>query len=412
MNYVKPAKKPAKKNTIDRGETIALMEPLRLSDGARERGVLVDLALELAQSSAGLRRSLPKQIVKSLSDLVRGMNCYYSNLIEGHDTHPVDIERALENDYNEDPEQRSLQLEAFAHISVQSWIDAGGLDGGRSLTTQGIKETHKRFCELLPPELLVVTDTETGEELEVIPGEYRTRDVKVARHTPVSPGAVPRFMDRFEDVFKPLGKTETLLAIAAIHHRFAWIHPFLDGNGRVSRLMSHAVLQETLDSGSIWSISRGLARSVDDYKTKLGNCDLPRRNDLDGRGHLSEESLVDFTRFFLEVCIDQVQFMEKLVQPDRLRERILQWTSNETEAKRLEDKSVKVMEALLYRGELARGEVPNLLGVSDRQSRRVVSRLIEKKLIVSQTIRAPLYLAFPASLAHEWMPGLFPEKTD
>ncbi len=43
------------------------------------------------------------------------MNCYYSNLIEGHDTHPVDIERALRHDYSDDPRTRNLQLEAAAH---------------------------------------------------------------------------------------------------------------------------------------------------------------------------------------------------------------------------------------------------------------------------------------------------------
>ena len=55
------------------------------------------------------------------------MNCYYSNLIEGHYTHPVDIERALKDEYSADPEKRDLQLEAKAHIKVQEWIDAGWL---------------------------------------------------------------------------------------------------------------------------------------------------------------------------------------------------------------------------------------------------------------------------------------------
>ena len=55
------------------------------------------------------------------------MNCYYSNLIEGHNTHPVDIERALAGDYSTDPEKRDLQLEAKAHIAVQKWIDEGGM---------------------------------------------------------------------------------------------------------------------------------------------------------------------------------------------------------------------------------------------------------------------------------------------
>ncbi len=109
----------------------------------------------------------------------------------------------------------------------------------------------------------------------------------------------PRFLQRFEEVFSRLGKTKTILAAAAAHHRLVWIHPFLDGNGRVSRLMSHATLLEALDTGAVWSIACGLARNVSAYKEHLATCDQIRRNDLDGSAHLSEESLAEFTRFFL-----------------------------------------------------------------------------------------------------------------
>jgi Fic family protein len=137
----------------DRGDMASLMEPLLIGEGSRHRGGLTDLALELAQKSAGFRRSLPESLLTSLADLVRAMNCYYSNLIEGHDTHPVDIERALKNDYSQDAHQRDLQHEAKAHIAVQKWIDGGGLKG-RAATGDGICEIHRRFCELLPEDLL------------------------------------------------------------------------------------------------------------------------------------------------------------------------------------------------------------------------------------------------------------------
>ena len=171
------------------------------------------------------------------------------------------------------------------------------------------------------------------------------------------------------------------------------------------------MLLETLDTGGIWSISRGLARNVRSYKSHLTQCDLPRRNDLDGRGNLSEEGLAAFTRFFLETCLDQVKFMEELVQPDRLRNRILLWAEEEVRAAALPQQAGRVLEAILYRGELPRGEVPPLLGTSDRHARRVVSALIERGVVVSASTRAPLRLAFPAKLAQRWMPGLFPEQT-
>ena len=123
---IKPATKAAQD---DRGESIGLMEPLLIGESSRHRTALTDLALELAQKSAGFRRSLPQSLLSSLADLVRAMNCYYSNLIEGHDTHPIDIERALKGDYSNDASKRDLQLEAKAHIAVQQWIDRGALTG-------------------------------------------------------------------------------------------------------------------------------------------------------------------------------------------------------------------------------------------------------------------------------------------
>jgi len=293
---------------------------------------------------------------------------------------------------------------------VQKWIDGGGLAGG-AVTADGIREIHRRFCSHLPEDLLWVEDPQTGERIRVVPGEFRSRDVAVGRHAPVSAPAVPRFLKRFEEVYGGLRLTETILAAAAAHHRLVWIHPFLDGNGRVARLMSHATLLRALDSGAIWSIARGLARRVNDYKAHLAACDLPRRNDLDGRGSLSEESLAEFTEFFLESCLDQVGFMEELMQPDGLRARILLWAQEQIRLGRLPHKAELILEAVLYRGELPRGDTAGILGMSDRQTRRIVSALMEHEVLQSESTRAPLRLAFPAALASRWMPGLFPERT-
>jgi len=393
----------------DRGETTGLMEPLLIRETSRHRAALTDLTVELAQKAAGFRRSLPESLLTSLAGLVRAMNCYYSNLIEGHDTHPVDIERALKNDYSKDSRKRDLQLEARAHITVQEWIDGGGLNG-RALTADGIREIHRRFSELVPEDLLWVEDPETKERAIVVPGELRRKDVMVGRHVAVSPGAIPRFLARFEEVYSHLSRTDAILGAAAAHHRLAWIHPFLDGNGRVARLMSHAMLLETLDTGAVWSVARGLARNVDAYKSHLADCDNPRRNDLDGRGTLSEEALARFANFFLSMCIDQVTFMEGLMQPEKLRTRILSWAEEEIKLGLLPAKSGNILEAILYRGELPRADAAAAVGATDRHARRIVSALTERGILTADGARAPLRLVFPATLASRWMPGLFPER--
>ena len=409
MDIRNPDIQADKEAAPDRGESIASMEPLQISEGSRHRAELNDLAVDLAMQSAGFQRSLPSGIREALADLVRAMNCYYSNLIEGHDTHPIDIERALKNDYSKDPRKRDLQLEAKAHIAVQEWIDNGGLKG-RAVTSEGIRETHERFCSLLPDELLWVEEPNTKERLKVLPGTFRVRDVKIGDHLAVSPGAVPRFLAQYENVYGRQGRSNMILSSAAAHHRLLWIHPFLDGNGRVARLVSHAILLETLDTGGTWSVARGLARNVTAYKSHLSNCDLPRRNDLDGRGSLSEEALAEFTRFFLRTAMDQVTFMESLVQPALLRERILLWAEEETRLGNLMPKSGNILEAVLYRGELPRGEVAGIVSTGDRQARRVISMLLEKGVLASDSHRASLKLVFPAALASRWMPGLFPDK--
>jgi hypothetical protein len=168
---------------------------------------------------------------------------------------------------------------------------------------------------------------------------------------------------------------------------------------------------ETLETGGIWSAARGLARNVAAYKSHLASCDLPRRNDLDGRGPLSQEALAEFTRFFLEICLDQIQFMEELAQPDRLRARILLWAEEEIRLGLLPAKAGNVLEALVYRGALPRGDIAALVATGDRQARRVVAALTDKGVVVAENNRAPLRLAFSAALAPRWMPGLFPDQS-
>ncbi|MBK8971589.1 MAG: Fic family protein [Hahellaceae bacterium] len=391
----------------DDGESIALFEPLMVSEGSPKRAPLNDLALELAEKSAAFRASLPESMASALAVLVRSMNCYYSNLIEGHDTHPVDIERALNGDYSSDPKKRDLQLEAKAHITVQKWIDEGGLKEPPTSVTS-IIEIHQRFCALLPQDLLSAEDPKSKEQISVLPGQLRERYVQVGRHLPPSPGAVPRFLERLQRAYAGAGRIQAILAAACAHHRLLWVHPFTDGNGRVARLMSYAMLRDALDTRGLWSVTRGLARQEKDYKAHLQACDGARRGDLDGRGNLSEAALASFVEFFLRTCIDQVEFMRTLMQVERLRDRILIWAKEEIRGGRLPPKSDVVLRSLLFQGRLERGEVVSLLGMSDRAGRRITSALLKTGAITSASSRSPLYVAFPAKYAERWMPGLFP----
>ena len=104
--------------------------------------------------------------------------------------------------------------------------------------------------------------------------------------------------------------------------------------------------------------------------------------------------------------------MESLMQPDRLRARILLWVEEEIRLSALPPKSGNILEAVLYRGELPRGDAAGVVGTGERHARRIVSALIERGVLASESPRAPLRLVFPATLASRWMPGLFPEKVN
>jgi len=371
---------------------------------------LENLAFDLAREASELSGQLHPAVRQSVAELVRSMNCYYSNLIEGHNTHPRDIDRALADDYSSDPRKRDLQQEARAHIEVQRMIDVRSGYPTPPASRAFIEWAHREFCARLPETLLTVENPDTGERVPVVPGEMRQRGVAVGRHVPPPAADLPEFMHRFEDAYdsERLTKTRRAIAAAAAHHRLLWIHPFMDGNGRVTRLMSHAMLLDLGLGSALWSVSRGLARRADEYKRLLMAADAPRRGDLDGRGALSQSALIDFCAFFLECCLDQVRFMRDLLEPAELQRRIELYVQEEEHAERLPKRSFIVLREALVSGEVERGRVYRLLETSDRTARRVVNPLIEKGLLVSASNRAPLRLGFPIDVVERWFPRLYP----
>jgi Fic family protein len=227
----------------DKHETPARIEPCLLDETGPE---IVDLVARLSASSSKLGSRLHPRTASSLADAVRIMNCYYSNLIEGHNTTPREIERALANQLAVSEERRNLQVEARAHINLQHEIDAKYAAGtlGEPASVAFISWLHRSFYHGATPTMLTVMGA--GRELLMVPGEFRStaeHEVAVGRHLPPSGQNVASFMTYFENRyrFESLGMGQSILAMAAAHHRLNYIHPFLDGNGRVSRLMSHAI---------------------------------------------------------------------------------------------------------------------------------------------------------------------------
>ena len=365
---------------------------------------LEDLAVELAAQTSQLTKGLHPSVVSSLGELVRSMNCYYSNLIEGHRTTPREIERALNQDLSADPTQRDLQLEAKAHIEVQRLIDLDAdWQGENTLSPAFMQRIHKAFYERLPASLWQI------DGAVVVPGQLREVSVQIGSHVPPSPETVPKFLERFCEMYdlEKLSKIDQIIAVSASHHRFLWIHPFLDGNGRVVRLLSHATLRQIGIGNSLWSVSRGLARQVQKYRELLAMADRQRQDNYDGRGNLTMKGLVRFSEFFLETCLDQVAFMEKLLAPQQLLKRMEAYVVVETNQHQLLPGSFPILKAVFLAGEMPRGNAAAVTGYQERQARSVLKRLIDNGLLASASPKGAVSLAFPVAFAEQLFPQLW-----
>lgn len=391
------------------------MEPLFPTGGI---GRLEELATALIEKSARLSGTMNPITREAIADFLRPMNSYYSNLIEGHDTHPIDIARALKNDFSEDKKKRDLQKEAHAHIKLHEAIGAEIRHEESNIvptSTAYLKSIHNRFYDHLPEEFKIVKSKE-GVEKKVIPGDLRNDEVEVGRHIAPLSTTVPLFMDRFEEFYNPgasenKSKIKRIIAIAASHHRFAWIHPFLDGNGRVVRLFSDACfINEGLDSDGLWSISRGLARHNKDYKSKLANADLVRLNDFDGRGNLSNKMLVEFCEFFLSTAIDQIDYMYQILDINNMLERIDSFTNLMVIKKRLKPEAKYILTDVFLKGKITKTEAMRITNTSDKTLKTLIDTLVEMDLInaIKEGINMVYFVKYPIQFSPMLFPGIYP----
>jgi Fic family protein len=414
-------------------ETVQRIEPARLEEVPE---AISNNVADIAAESAKLGSALNPKTAASLADMVRIMNTYYSNLIEGHATRPrdiesalarggalakdnpstVQIERALQGDHNADPRQRNLLREALAHVRVQRAVDRMQADGklGEPASQAFITWLHREFYRDASPEALRIRSAHHAFAMQ--PGTWRSgaeQDVAVGRHMPPASDRVPDFMTYFAERYRfdRLGKAARILAIPAAHHRFNYIHPFPDGNGRVSRLMSHAMAHQAgIGAHGLWSISRGLARGLEsrsDYKRMMDHADLPRQGDLDGRGNLSRRALIEFTAWFLGVCLDQIRFMAGLFDIDALAGRLRLYVER---SGTLKPEAALLLEEALVRGEFERGSIGRITGLPERTARRVLGDLIAAGLLSSDSPKGQVSLRFPMEMQDVLFPRLFTES--
>ncbi len=391
------------------------MEPLFPEDTS---GELESLAIELISKAGALSGAMNTDTRKAIAEFLRPMNSYYSNLIEGHDTHPIDIDRALKNEYSNDKTKRDLQLEAYAHIKLHKNISEEIKNDDNDIIPSSInylKSIHKRFYDHLPDSFKELRSKQ-GDIKIVVPGEFRDCEVEVGKHVAPYSEKLELFTDRFEEFYNPKSltnksKTRRIIAIAASHHRLAWIHPFIDGNGRVVRLYSDAsFMYENLDAGGLWSISRGLARKNEEYKSFLAQADLPRYNDYDGRGNLSNKKFVQFCKFFLEVAIDQTDFMYKMIDTNNILSHIKGFTNLMMNKGELRPEAEFILSDLFVKGKISKADAMRITNTSDKTLKITVDKLTEMELLSSKKegVSMMYYVNYPVKYSPMIFPGLYP----
>lgn len=390
------------------GKNIGKVIPMKVSSMEpmmpRVTPELISLSGAIRERIGGLKEKLHPITAKAVSAVVADMNSYYSNLIEGHHTYPKDIERALQNDFSSNLQERDKQLLGLAHVKTENAILSYATE--ENIFTPGtLLKIHETFYANLP-ESMRLSKSQSGKEYQIIPGKFRNFEVAVGAHQPPASKSLEKFIARFCEAYKNIPIGEILIAAAASHHRLAWIHPFGDGNGRVVRIFTSSLLKAYgLNGGGIWSISRGLARNRSQYYTKLAIADQGRQGDLDGRGTLSERGLVEFCEFFLSTMLDQMDFMLGILKLDSVISRYAR-LMHEVFPKK-SGLCLRIIKELWTFGETPRGKICEITGMSERASRAILSELESKGFVKSDSLKTPVHINISADISEQIFPNLF-----
>lgn len=365
---------------------------------------LIEKAAEIATTSLRLTATAHPTARATIRELVRSMNSYYSNRIEGQGTHPHNIERALQQEFSDRPDVARLQRVALAHMAAERDLENRVLAGQSPLCSQFLLDAHEALYSRLDE-----ADRTTDDGHIIVPGELRKQDVEVGRHVAPTASSLPSLLARMDEVYDQSTSWDSrLIAVACEHHRAAWVHPFRDGNGRSVRLQTHCALWDL--SEGLWSPNRGLARSVTDYYARLHNADMPRRSDLDGRGNLTTAGLNEWIAYFLDICLDQVTYMGKMLDLDGMKRRIEALVIFRTrQDKGLRAEAILPLFHVFAAGPVLRGEFAQLTGLGERTSRSLLSRLLSTGLLVSDTALGPVRFGLPLDSLQFLFPELYPE---
>lgn len=389
--------------------------PLELDSSIKKE--LLIKAEQVILDSQDLLSGYDKVTISEFKEMLRIVNCYYSNKIESEGTHPINIEKAINGEYAIGSKEKNLQHLAIAYIDTQKYLedlhhDYSGF--GKDL----IRETHKSIYSHEGMEDFLEIEYE-DKTVTMVPGELRKDDVKIGSHIAPSPNKLDGLISSYQKLYttatKFTTKAEKLIYILSSHHRFVWIHPFIDGNGRTSRLLLDSLLYNMdLKGYGLWNISRGLAIKNKIYKKVLREADELRLGDRDGRGPLSTKYLTQFVDFMLDVALDQISFMKEQLRLTSFKQRLGYFIEDVNKGRYINEKkfpngSLALLKEVYERGEIPRGEVMSIVGLKQTNASLLIKELLKRGFLQSDSPRGPIRAKITASFAMRMFLELIPE---
>lgn len=330
--------------------------------------------------------STPARIFFQLKKLFHIMESIGSARIEGNHTSIIDY-------IDSKSEKRKSKTEGVKEIQnvedTLAFIDENAKKGALKIDENFIKEVHKR----------VVSGLSIREEGDKTPGEYRTLPIGIenSRHDPPPPRDVSYYMEELLDFMNNSDPQKfDLLKIALTHHRFVWIHPFGNGNGRTVRLLTYAQLIHAgfniSDYGRIVNPTAIFCTDRNEYYNFLSEADEGTR-----------EGLFGWCEYVLKGLSVEISKIDKLTDYSYLKPTILlpaiKYSLDRKFITDLEAEAFKI--AIENKGEFNAGSLKDIFPDKlPAHVSRFIANMKEKDLIFPESKRGRKYLV---NFTHQYL---------
>lgn len=244
-----------------------------------------------------------------------------------------------------------------------------------------VSEMHKMIVNGLAPP--------PNGEGDHTPGNYRKINLKINKSTHQPPEWI-RVEEYMSELLDFIGKEDSpkydLLKAAIAHHRFVWIHPFGNGNGRTVRLFTYAMLVKTgfnVNIGRIINPTAVFCSNRNDYYNNLSLADTG-----------TDKGILDWSEYVLKGLKEEIEKIDKLSDYDFLRKQILLPTiSHSLERKYITDVEAKILKRVVDKQVIQASDVKEFfIGKVDAEVSRQIRKLIDKKMLVPENEGARKYV--------------------